>query len=244
MKLIRVQNPSGLRANPGRKKGKTMAKRRRRRRTNASVGRPRRVAAKAVNPRRRRRRRNPTTIVTRATRRTINPRRRRRSRRNPAIARRRSNPSGLRIGDLAKKAIYGAGGAILTRAGASLVEGFIPGQFASSPLARPVTQAAVAVIAVRWAGKKFLGQAQADIMMIGGLISAGLAAFDAYLPNAQSQVTNIFRPIMAAPQVVAATPSALAGGMGDVYDVQVLPGSFGPVRGFGDVEEVPMGIFS
>lgn len=242
MKVIRVLNPSGLRAITKRK-GKTMAtkRRRRRRRTNASVGHPRRVAAKAVNPRRRRRRRrNPTTIVTRATRRTINPRRRRHTRRHA----RRGNPSGIRVGEMAKKAIYGAGGAILTRAGASLIEGFIPSQFATSPLARPITQAAIAVIGVRWVGNKFLGAAQADIMMIGGLISAGLAAFDAYLPNAQMQVQNIFRPILPGvqAQVPAAAAAALAGGYADVYDVpqSALMG----FRGLGDVEDVPMGIFS
>lgn len=219
-------------------------RRRTRRRNSASVGRPRRVATRTVNPRRRRRRRpNPTTIVARSTRRTINPARRRRRR-----VGRRGNPSAMRVGSLIKDAIYGGGGAILTRAGAQLVEGFIPGQFASSPLARPVVQLIIAATAVRFVGKKFLGQRQGDLMMGGGLISAALAAADHYLPNVQGQITGFFQPIIAPVQ-----PQTTVAGFQDVYDVQVLPGSFGGLpsggalggfSGLGDVEEIPMGIFA
>lgn len=231
MKIVRVHNPSGLRANP-RRKAKTMAtKRRKRRRNSAGVGRPRRVAHKTVNPRRRRRRsrRNPTTIVarSRSTRRVINPRRRRR------VGRRR-NPSGIRIGQIIKDAIYGGGGAILTRAGAQLVEGFVPSQFATSPLARPITQGILAVTGVRWLGKKFLGQRQGDLMMTGGLVAAALSAADYYLPNVQSQITNLFQPIVAPP---VTTVAGFHGGYGDVEDVRQLPGSMA-YAGLGDVEEL------
>lgn len=137
--------------------------------------------------------------------------------------------------------IYGGGGAILTRAISSVAEGLVPGSFATSPLMRPVVQAAVAVIPVRYLGKKFLGgQKQADLMMLGGLISAGLALADAYFPNLQGQLTGIFRAplsLTAAPQAAIPVGVSSTAGFSDVYDVQVLPGSFG---GFGDVEAVDM----
>jgi hypothetical protein len=143
---------------------------------------------------------------------------------------------------MAKKAIYGGAGAILTRAGSSLVQGFVPASFATSPLAGPVVQALIAVVGVRYVGNKFLGAAQGDLMMMGGLISAGLAVFDAYLPNAQMQIQNVFRPILPAAQIPVAAQQALAGGYADVYDV---PNSaFAGLRGFSDVEDVPMAIFS
>lgn len=245
MKIVRVHNPSGLRATKTRRRKNTMASRRRKntRRRNTR-------ARAAVNPRRRRRRsrrRNPVTIVTRSRRRTVNPRRRRRRGR-------RRNPSGIAIGGIFKDMVYGAGGAVLTRAISSVAEGFVPGQFMSSQLARPVVQAAAAVIPVRWIGKKFLGQAAADKLMIGGLISAGLALFDSYVPNAQSSLTNLLRaPLNLAPGLAPATQAAVAqgaaqgavnalngyrGGVGDVYDV---PDSV--FAGFGDVEEVPSGIW-
>lgn len=129
--------------------------------------------------------------------------------------------------------IYGAGGAILTRTGTSLVQGFVPSALASSPFAGPVLQAVVASTAVRWAGKKFLGQTQGDIMMLGGLISAGLAAADQFLPNIQGQLTGIIRtPVQVTQPVVAGN------GMNDVYEVGP-----GPYPGFADVEEVQLGEF-
>lgn len=134
--------------------------------------------------------------------------------------------------------IYGAGGAILTRAGSSIAQGFVPSTFASSPLAIPAVQAILAVTAVRWVGKKFLGQRQADLMMGGGLISAGLALADQYLPNIQGQLTGFLQAPLGIGQQTAAP--ALAG-YRDVYDVTTLPGSF---AGLGDVEDVPLGIFS
>lgn len=143
--------------------------------------------------------------------------------------------------------VYGAGGAIITRAGGAIAEGFVPGQFATSPLMRPVVQAGLAVTVVRMLGAKFFGQKQGDLMMGGGLISAGLALADVYLPNVQSQITNIFRaPLAIGTTVPVNTVGGFGGGgrMGDVYDVQVLPGSFGGLGGLGDVEDVPIGIFS
>lgn len=222
MKLVRVHNPSRIAV--AKKKGKKMAARRRRKSTTT---RRRRRTVAVANPRRRRRRhsrrRNPV-IVARSTRRRTSSRRRRFGRRR--------NPSGLRIGQIAKDMVYGAGGAILTRTGVSLVSQFVPGAFAGSPFIDPVLQAAVAVTAVRYLGKKFLGQAQGDIMMLGGLISAGLSAADKFLPNIQGQLTNIVRaPIQTAPQAQIPVQGA---GLGDVYDVDMQ------AAGFGDVEDVMM----
>lgn len=187
-----------------------------------------------------------------------NPRRRRhRRRRNPVIAgmrfgaarrrvrhhRRRRNPSAMKVGQIFKDMVYGAAGAIATRVGSSIAASFIPGSFAGSPLAVPVTQAAVAVTLVRWGGKKFLGQQQGDLMMLGGLISAGLAAADAYFPNVQSQLTSIIRaPI----QIAAPAPAAAAlAGYRGYADVEEVPDSvFAGLGGFGDVEDVPSGIFA
>lgn len=140
--------------------------------------------------------------------------------------------------------VYGAGGAMATRILAGVAAGFIPAGFATSPLAPAVTEAAVAATLVRWGGKKFLGPQQGDLMMLGGLISAGLKLADAYLPNLQSSFTNIIRmPVATAAQ--AALPAANAGaGMGAYRDVYDVPDSaFAGLRGFGDVEDVPADIF-
>lgn len=154
----------------------------------------------------------------------------------------------MRIGEVFKEMIYGGGGAILTRAISSVAEGLVPASFAGSPMMRPIVQAAVAVVPVRWLGKKFLGgQKQADLMMLGGLISAGLAMADVYLPNLQGQLTGIFR----APLTLTTAPQAqtTVAGFSDVYDVPTLPGSMGfqglqgGFAGFGDVEDVPAGIW-
>ncbi len=186
----------------------------------------------AAKPRRRRRRhsrrRNPI-IVARTT------RRRRRltsvGRGRRAVGRTR-NPSALRVGQIAKDMIYGAGGAILTRTGTAILSGFVPGALAGSPFVDPALQAVIAVTLVRYAGKRFLGNAQGDIMMLGGLISAGLSAADKFLPNIQGQLTSIVRaPIQVAPQ--AAIP-VNGGGLGDVYDVDMQ------AAGFGDVYDVDM----
>ena len=212
-----------------------MAKARKRRTT--TVRRRRRTTARAANPRRhrrsRRRRSNPSAFVARRrTRRAAasNPHRRRRRRHH---SRRRRNPSALRVGQILKDMIYGAGGAILTRTLTSVAQGFVPGMLAGSPFTGPVLQAVVAAVPVRWAGKKFLGQTQGDIMMLGGLISAGLAAADQFLPNIQGQLTGM---INRTPVQVAAAPGQI--GMSDVYDV----GS-APYPGFADVEEVQLGEF-
>lgn len=212
------------------RKVKAMAKRRKRRTTT----RRRRVHARAANPRRRRRhtrRRNPV-IVARSTRRHTRRRRRHHGRRR--------NPSALRIGQIAKDMIYGAGGAILTRTGTSLVIGFVPGALSSSPFVEPIAQAVVASTAVRWAGKKFLGQSQGDIMMLGGLISAGLSFADKFLPNIQGQLTGILRaPVALAPG--AAVPVSGAG-LGDVYDVNMVDAGFGSP--LSDVEDVMLEQFN
>jgi hypothetical protein len=111
---------------------------------------------------------------------------------------------------------------------ASVAIGFVPGVLSANALANPALQAAIAVTLIRWGGKKFLGQSQGDAMMAGGLISAGLALADQFLPNIQGQLAGIVRaPVQVAPGVGQA---ALAG-YGDVYDVQ------GDV-GFGDVYDV------
>lgn len=231
MKVVRVHNPGGLRATKTRRRTNTMAKRRRKTNTR------RRTVARA-NPRRHRRRvhrrRNPSIVAApRARRRRAvsNPRHRRRHHH------RRRNPSGMRIGQIFKDMVYGAAGAIGTRVVANVVGGFVPAAFASSPLAGPVVEAAVAVTVVRWGGKKFMGQQQGDLMMLGGLISAGLKLADQYFPNIQTSLGNIIRlPVAVAP---AAAP-ALAG-YRDVYDVP--DSAFAGLRGFGDVEDVPMNIF-
>jgi hypothetical protein len=140
--------------------------------------------------------------------------------------------------------VYGAGGAIFTRVGSSLVSGFVPGAISGSSFGEPLIQAAVAVTAVRWVGKKFLGQQQGDIMMLGGLISAGLAAADRFLPNIQGQLTGIIRaPVAVAPGagmpvvVGEGQPAAALNGFSDVYDV---PG----FAGFADVEDIDVGMFN
>lgn len=231
MRIVRVHNPPKAAT----KKRSNMATKRRR------TTNKRRAAA---NPRRRRsvrrRRRNPG-VVARARRVTINPRRR------GARRHRRRNPSGMQIGQIFKNMIYGAGGAILTRVGAGAVAGLIPGSFATSPLAVPVVQAAMAATAVRWIGKKFFGPAQGDAMMIGGVVSAGLALADAYFPNIQQTLTGIVRaPIaLVTPQQVAAAQAADAALAGYGYrDVEEVPDSvFAGLGSMGDVEDVPAGIF-
>lgn len=141
--------------------------------------------------------------------------------------------------------VYGAGGAIATRVGYSLVSGFIPMGFASSPFAEPVGQAVIAVTAIRWVGGKFLGKAQGDTMMLGGLISAGLSAADRFLPNIQGQLTNIVRaPVMVAPQaaipvVGEGQPAAALNGYGNMGDVYDVPG----FAGYADVEDIDTGFF-
>lgn len=231
MKVVRVYNPSGLMATKKRKV-KTMAKRKRKAAATGTRRRTTRKRTATVNPRRRRhRRRSNPGIVRRRTRRTVavNPRRWRHHRRR--------NPSAAGIGQIFKNMVYGAGGAILTRVGEGLVSGFIPASLAGSSFAKPVVQAIIAVIPVRMAGTKFLGKPQGDIMMLGGLISAGLAAADAFLPNIQGQLTSIVRaPVQIAPVV----PQALAG-FRDVEDVNYQAEGFGH---FADVEDVDTGMFN
>lgn len=229
MKLVRVHNPSRIAVAKRKVKAK-MARRRRKTTTR------RRRVYRAANPRRRRRhtrrrRRNPV-IVARSVRRRTHRRHRRHGRRR--------NPSALRIGQIAKDMIYGAGGAILTRTGTALVSGFVPGAFAGSPFIDPVLQAAVASTAVRYFGKKFLGSTQGDIMMLGGLISAGLSLADKFLPNIQGQLTGMLRtPVAVAPG--AAVP-VQGGGLGDVYDVDMQAAGFGSP--LSDVEDVMLDQFN
>lgn len=209
-----------------------------RKRSTTTVRRRRRSTARAANPRRHRRsrrRHNPGVFVARRrTRRAAASNPHRRHRRHHS--RRRHNPSALRVGQILKDMIYGAGGAILTRTGTSIAQGFVPGAFAGSPFTGPILQAAVAATAVRWLGKKFLGPTQGDIMMLGGLISAGLAAADQFLPNIQGQLTSIIRaPVQIAPPAAAQLPG---NAMADVYEVGP-----GPYPGFADVEEVQLGEF-
>jgi len=199
----------------------------RRRRKAGTTTRRRRRRTVAINPRRRkhsrRRRHNPVVLHRRHSRR----------RRRGGFGRRR-NPSALRVGQIAKDMIYGAGGAILTRSITSIASGFVPGAFAGSPFIDPVLQAAAAATVVRWAGKKFLGSAQGDIMMLGGLISAGLSLADRFVPNLQGQLTNIVRiPVAAAP---GAAQGAQA--LSDVEDVDLV------ASGFGDVEDVDPSILA
>jgi len=228
MKLVRVHNPSRIAI--AKRKVKKMAVKRRKttKRRRRAVSRTR-----ATNPRRRRRsrrRHNPGLSVARR-RTTTNPRRHRRRR----VGRRR-NPSAMHIGQLAKDAIYGAGGAVLTRAGTQIAASFVP-QLNFSVYAEPIIQAAVAAIPVRWAGTKFLGKQQGDVMMIGGLISAGLALFDKVLPNLQGQIAGFAVPRQIAPAANAAIPAGGAG-LGDVYDVDMQ------AAGFGDVEDVDLSQFN
>jgi hypothetical protein len=144
----------------------------------------------------------------------------------------------LRIGQIVKDMVYGAGGAILTRTGTAILSGFVPGAFAGSAFIDPALQALVAVTLVRWGGKKFLGASQGDVMMLGGLISAGLSAADKFLPNIQGQLTSIVRaPIAAAPQAAIPVQGA---GLGDVYDVDMNAAGFG---GLGDVYDVDDQVF-
>lgn len=210
-----------------------MATRARRRATTTRRRKPRAAAAAKTNPRRRRsrRRHNPHVVARRRTRRrsvAVNPRRRRRH------FSRRGNPSALKVGQILKDMIYGAGGAIVTRTVSSLAQGFVPGAFASNPLVGPGLQALTAVTVVRWAGKKFLGPAQGDIMMLGGLISAGLDAADKFLPNIQGQLTGIIRaPVQVAAPVNVQGVTAEQAALADVYDV----------GGFADVEDVQLSEF-
>jgi len=213
-----------------------MATRRRKRKSN----RRRAAAPRAANPKRRytRRRRRHNPVARRARRATVNPRRRRRYSR-------RRNPSGMRIGQIFKDMVYGAGGAVATRVFSAVAQGFVPASFANSQLAVPVVQAVMAVIPVRMLGKKFLGQQQGDLMMLGGLISAGLALADAYLPNVQAQLTGILRAPLQFAQPVVVAPAgdaALTGYRGGYRDVEEVPDSV--FAGLGDVEEVPAGIWS
>lgn len=212
-----------------------MATKRRKRRRSASVGRRVSHARKAVNPRRRRRstrrRRNPIVVVARRRRRAARaaaPRRRRHSR--------RGNPSAIRVGQILKDAIYGAGGAIATRAAAGVAQGLIPGALSGIPFQAAILEAAIAVTLVRWSGKKFFGQQQGDVMMLGGVISAGLKLADNVIPNAQGMLTGIIRaPVSVAPGV----QQAQLAGMNDVYEV---PG-FRGLNGFGDVYDVQSSLF-
>lgn len=213
-----------------------MAKRRSTRK--AATGRRRTTRRATANPKRRRhsrRRSNPGIMRRRSRRRAVahNPRRR--------MHRRRRNPSAASIGAIFKNMVYGAGGAIATRVGYSLISGFVPMGLASSPFAEPIGQAVIAATAVRWIGSRFLGKPQGDTMMLGGLISAGLSAADRLLPNIQGQLTGIIRaPVAMAPQPVVVgegQPAAALNGFNDVYDV---PG----FAGFADVEDVDAGMFN
>ncbi len=146
------------------------------------------------------------------------------------------------IGSIFKQMVYGAGGAILTRTGASLAMGFIPGSLTSNQFAEPIVQAAVAV-GVGKLGGKFLGKPQGDLMMVGGLISAGLKLADQFLPNIQGQLTGIIRaPVNVAPQVGAGMPAAALAGFRDVEDINYQAEGFGNL--FGDVEDVDTGAFN
>jgi hypothetical protein len=150
--------------------------------------------------------------------------------------------------------IYGAGGAMATRIGAGLVRGFIPGGIMSSPFGEPALQAGVAIFGVRWVVKHFFGQAQADVAMLGGLISAGLKAVDNFVPGLEGQLTGIIRlPVQVAPGLSpdalnAAQQGAVAGAaqaLNGFRDVEEVPNNiFGSAfSGFGDVEELDPGFF-
>jgi hypothetical protein len=224
MKLVRVHNPSGLRATK-RKVKKTMARRKR------TTVRHRTRRAVATNPRHRRRharRRNPV-IVARSRRRRATVHHRRRHHR------RRHNPSALHVGQIFKNILYGTGGAIGTRVVASIANGFVPSGFAGNPLVGPALQALIAATLIRWAGGKFLGKPQGDAMMFGGFISAGLDAADKIFPNVQGQLTGMFGNIVRAPvQVAPSVQMGQQGALSDVYDVP----------GFSDVYDVETNAFN
>lgn len=212
-----------------------MAKRKRRSSTR------RRIARARVNPRRRRhtrrRRHNPGIVM------RVAPRRHRRRH----YSRRRRNPSAIRVGQALKDTIYGSIGAIGTRAVSALAQGFVPGAFSGFALSGPILQALIAATVIRWGGKKFLGPQQGELLMLGGFISAGLAAADILLPGGSSGagLTNIFqRPIAAAPQ--AQLPGSVNAGtaLSDVYDVDMNGAGFGGIPyGLGDVEDVTLDQF-
>lgn len=143
--------------------------------------------------------------------------------------------------------VYGAGGAIGTRVISGLAMGFIPGSLTSFSLAEPALQAVVAVTAVRMLGSRFLGKPQGDIMMLGGLISAGLGLADKFLPNIQGQLTGMINraPVVVAPG--AGAPAQALGGYGnyrDVEDINYQAEGFGALGMFADVEDVDTGAFN
>lgn len=196
----------------------------------------RRRRAVATNPRRRRhvrrRRRNPV-MARSITRRASNPRRHRRRHH-----RRRSNPSMAGVGSILRNAIYGAGGAVLGRVGYSLVSGFVPAGFGSSPFVKPLIKAGLGATVVKWAGTKFFGAAQGQMAALGCYVDAGLDLVNAFLPNAEGQITGIFR----APVQAALPPGQdTVSGFSDVEDVPLGSPAF---AGLGDVEDVPQGFFA
>lgn len=167
--------------------------RRRRRRRNPSASVTTRAAnpAKAtVNPRKRRRRRNPSTAITKA-----NPRRRRR-RRNGVFGDTKSE---------AKQVLSILGGLAGTKVIGGIASPYVAQLLAyvgMSRFAQPVTDAAVALVAVGPVAGMVGGRESAKLARLGGLAVAGLDLLQMILPSGFAY----------SPFAVNSTPIVLSGG--------------------------------
>src|SRR5262245_55709934 len=216
-------NPHQLLIVNGRRKTSMAARRRRRRRAAPVTNRRRRRA----NPRRRRRgfimnrrrRRNGTLLS--------NPRRRRRRRANPRRRhhRRRRNP-GL---------LSGAGGMLqkgLTAVVGMAVTNFAYGFVAGVNPAGMVGQIGIK-LGIAWGlgtvARRFGFSAQADMLTVGGVVSAGQDAFNFFIGGG-----GLFFPAAASalPPGRTAMPASMTGDDAGISDIVAVPQNWG---GLGDI---------
>jgi hypothetical protein len=131
---------------------------------------------------------------------------------NPASIKSRSNPAKEafgRIGSLLADTAVGTIGALAARTGTDMISNVV--QLPNHPLARPVVTASLAVFVTAPLAKKLpvIGK-RSDLIMVGGLIAAGLDAADAMLPDVTNRIRSAGRDfgrrIAGDTRAVATTP--------------------------------------
>lgn len=188
-----MENPYlGILGNKPRKRGKKMAVRRRKRRTRR-VHRVGRKHNMRVNRRRRRtsprrRRRNPWTVAGSVIPMVANPRKRRRRSnrvRHHRRGRRRSNPFGLAFPPVKSVAFAGVGfiapsllSSVLTSAAPSIMT-----QITGMGLLGKYVLRIGTVLGMSWLVKRFVGQNEGNMVLIGGGVNVALTLVSDFAPG-------------------------------------------------------------
>ena len=186
MKEPFMMNPHIGIINPKRKKGKTMARRRKSSKAHMAYVRSFRKGAKRAPRRKARRARksNPWPVAGMV----VNPKRRRKSRRTHAVSRRRRhsysrNPKlmGIELPPL-KKVLFAGVGFVAPPMIEGFIHGFIPAEISASTIGKYAIRVA-SVLALAFGVRRFVGREEGNMVAIGGGVYVLSTAAMEFLPN-------------------------------------------------------------